>query len=97
MGACSLLAHGMSESPSKHVRTVCPYCGVGCGMVLEVKQGKVVKVTGDKLHPANFGRLCTKGLTVAQTLAVDGRLDRAWMRARRDVPVAAVAMDVAIE
>jgi len=66
-------------------------------MVLEVKQGKVVKVTGDKLHPANFGRLCTKGLTVAQTLAVEGRLDRAWMRARRDEPVAVVAMDVAIE
>ncbi len=86
----------MSEAPSKHVRTVCPYCGVGCGMVLEVKQGKVVKVTGDKLHPANFGRLCTKGLTVAQTLAVEGRLDRAWMRARRDEPVAAVTMDAAI-
>ncbi len=66
-------------------------------MVLEVKQGKVIKVTGDKLHPANFGRLCTKGLTVAQTLAVEGRLDRAWVRARRDEPVAVVAMDVAIE
>jgi len=65
-------------------------------MVLEVKQGKVVKVTGDKLHPANFGRLCTKGLTVAQTLDVGGRLDRAWVRARREEEVSAVGIDEAI-
>ncbi|HTJ78139.1 MAG TPA: nitrate reductase [Rariglobus sp.] len=88
----------MSETPSEsaHVRTVCPYCGVGCGMVLEVKQGKIVKVTGDKLHPANFGRLCTKGITVAQTLSGGGRLDRAWMRARREEAVLPVGIDEAI-
>lgn len=65
-------------------------------MVLEVKQGKIFKVTGDKLHPANFGRLCTKGLTVAQTLDAGGRLERAWVRGRREDALEAVGMDAAV-
>ncbi|MEM7790918.1 MAG: nitrate reductase [Verrucomicrobiota bacterium] len=50
-------------SETKSVRTVCPYCGVGCGMILKVKDGKIVRVQGDKDHASNHGRLCTKGLT----------------------------------
>lgn len=45
----------------KTVKSVCPYCGVGCGIVMEVADNKIVKVAGDKGHPTNFGRLCTKG------------------------------------
>ncbi len=48
---------------NSEVRSVCPYCGVGCGIVMSVADGKVGKISGDKLHPSNFGRLCTKGLT----------------------------------
>jgi sulfite reductase (NADPH) flavoprotein alpha-component len=69
--------------PTKPVRTVCPYCGVGCGMVLEVAEGAVVKVTGDKSHPANFGRLCTKGTLAAQALRNSGRMETAYLRSRR--------------
>jgi sulfite reductase (NADPH) flavoprotein alpha-component len=65
------------------VKSVCPYCGVGCGIVMEVSDGRVVKLTGDKTHPTNFGRLCTKGSTCAQAIAVAGRMDRAYIR-RRD-------------
>ena len=70
------------------VRTVCSYCGVGCGMVLDVRSGpdgrrSVLKATGDKAHPANFGRLCTKGATTADMLAAPGRLDSALIRAGR--------------
>ncbi len=65
------------------VKSVCPYCGVGCGIVMEVSAGRVVKLTGDKTHPTNFGRLCTKGSTCAQAIAVAGRMDRAYIR-RRD-------------
>ncbi|MFB7756065.1 hypothetical protein ACFC18_41740, partial [Streptomyces sp. NPDC056121] len=55
---------------AEQVRTVCSYCGVGCGMVLDVATGadgrrKILKASGDKAHPANFGRLCTKGATTA--------------------------------
>ena len=81
----------VSEGTTK-VRTVCSYCGVGCGMVLDVGRGPdgrrtVLKATGDKEHPANFGRLCTKGATTADMLAAPGRLTTALIRTdRRDGP-----------
>ncbi len=64
----------------EQVRTVCPYCGVGCGMVLHVAEGRVVRVSGDKDHPANFGSLCTKGSTVHQTIHTADRLTHAQVR-----------------
>ncbi|SIO59252.1 bifunctional nitrate reductase/sulfite reductase flavoprotein subunit alpha [Paraburkholderia phenazinium] len=65
------------------VKTVCPYCGVGCGMVLQVEDGHVVKITGDKEHPANFGRLCTKGSSAHVALRKSGRLENAFQRGDR--------------
>lgn len=52
------------------VRTTCPYCGVGCGLIATPKG----KITGDKNHPANFGRLCSKGAALGETLDLGGRL-----------------------
>ncbi|MGX6606631.1 molybdopterin-dependent oxidoreductase [Micromonosporaceae bacterium Da 78-11] len=79
------------------VRTVCGYCGVGCGMVLDIERGpdgrrRATKVRGDKDHPANAGRLCTKGSTSADLLAAHGRLGTALMRGERGT--APVAQDV---
>src|SRR5579871_2907887 len=55
-------------------RTTCPYCGVGCG-VLATPDGKGgAAITGDGEHPANFGRLCSKGSALGETLALEGRL-----------------------
>ncbi len=48
-------------------RSTCPYCGVGCGVLIESEGTQIVGVRGDPGHPANFGRLCTKGSTLAQT------------------------------
>ncbi|MFE1774808.1 molybdopterin-dependent oxidoreductase, partial [Streptomyces sp. NPDC059008] len=84
------------------VRTACSYCGVGCGIVLDVatdRDGRrtVRKAVGDKAHPTNAGRLCTKGATSAELLAAPGRLSTALVRADRgDEPVAA-AMDTVIK
>lgn len=58
--------------------TTCPYCGVGCG-VLATVAGDDVSVKGDPQHPANFGRLCSKGLTLAETLGGEDRLLRPHM------------------
>ncbi|MEU6553865.1 bifunctional nitrate reductase/sulfite reductase flavoprotein subunit alpha [Streptomyces sp. NPDC046915] len=83
------------------VRTVCSYCGVGCGMVLDVGRGPdgrrtVLKASGDKEHPANFGRLCTKGATTAEMLSAPGRLTTALIRPERgDEPVPA-PLDAAV-
>ncbi|WP_379134842.1 sulfite reductase subunit alpha [Paenibacillus sp. sgz500958] len=68
---------------TKKVKSVCPYCGVGCGIVLEVSGNRVVKVTGDKDHPANFGRLCTKGNTCAEAITESGRMEYAYSRNTR--------------
>ena len=42
------------------MKTVCPYCGVGCGVEASVEDGKIVQITGDESHPANFGKICPK-------------------------------------
>jgi assimilatory nitrate reductase catalytic subunit len=49
------------------VHSTCPYCGVGCGLIIESRGGEIVGVRGDPAHPANFGRLCTKGATLHLT------------------------------
>ena len=57
------------------VRTTCPYCGVGCGIIAaRADAGEDWVVRGDPDHPANFGRLCVKGSALAETIALDGRL-----------------------
>lgn len=65
------------------VDTVCPYCGVGCGMTLHVEREQVVKITGNREHPSNFGRLCTKGSSAHLALRQSGRLEHAYVRDRR--------------
>ncbi|SDV48769.1 bifunctional nitrate reductase/sulfite reductase flavoprotein subunit alpha [Chitinasiproducens palmae] len=74
----------MTQAPNE-VSTVCPYCGVGCGMTLHVERGEVVRVSGDKRHPANRGRLCTKGLSAHIPLRNSGRLEQAFIRRERGV------------
>ena len=78
------------------VATVCGYCGVGCGMDLHVAGGVVTKATGRADHPANRGRLCTKGNTTADMLRAGGRLDKALRRPQRGAEAEPVAVDTAI-
>ncbi|MEV6009756.1 bifunctional nitrate reductase/sulfite reductase flavoprotein subunit alpha [Streptomyces sp. NPDC051976] len=85
------------------VRTVCSYCGVGCGLVLDVStdaatgRRTVVRASGDKQHPANFGRLCTKGATSADLLtATEGRLTTALARDDRGAEPEPLGVDAAI-
>jgi anaerobic selenocysteine-containing dehydrogenase len=78
------------------VATVCGYCGVGCGMDLHVADGVVTKSTGRPDHPANRGRLCTKGNTTAEMLRAGGRLTTALVRAERGADAAPTAVDAAV-
>ncbi|MCA0326107.1 MAG: molybdopterin-dependent oxidoreductase [Proteobacteria bacterium] len=59
-------------------KSTCPYCGVGCGVIIESESSQITGVRGDPDHPANFGRLCTKGstlhLTAAQPVTLHNRL-----------------------
>jgi assimilatory nitrate reductase catalytic subunit len=55
-------------------RTTCPYCGVGCGVLARLQDDGGAEIKGDPDHPANFGRLCSKGSALGETLSLDGRL-----------------------
>ncbi len=59
---------------STETKTTCPYCGVGCGVIAKIDDTGVVSVSGDPDHPANFGRLCSKGSALAETIDLDGRI-----------------------
>ncbi|MFC3574780.1 molybdopterin-dependent oxidoreductase [Streptomyces yaanensis] len=92
----------MTTSPgTQQIRTVCSYCGVGCGIVLDVATGadgrrRVLKASGDKEHPANRGRLCTKGATTADLLAAPGRLTTALVRDDRGAEPVPAPVDAAV-
>ncbi len=83
------------------VATTCPYCGVGCGVLIETAAGRIVAVRGDPDHPANRGRLCTKGASLAATLGETGRVLEPELRRTRAEPRTRIgwndALDVAAE
>ncbi|UOT04183.1 bifunctional nitrate reductase/sulfite reductase flavoprotein subunit alpha [Rhodococcus opacus] len=84
------------------VKTACSYCGVGCGMVLEVGTDpgtgarRVLKASGDKDHPTNFGRLCTKGATSAEMLVAGGRMETGYVRDERGEAPTSIDVGAAI-
>ena len=55
-------------------RTACPYCGVGCGVLATPDGRGGAAISGDPEHPANFGRLCSKGSALGETLGLQNRL-----------------------
>ncbi len=60
---------------SKSIQTTCPYCGVGCGISAKADAfHHQLKISGDTSHPANFGRLCSKGSALGETIELKGRL-----------------------
>lgn len=86
---------------SDHIRTACSYCGVGCGIEVHTRpggQGPVIaRVAGDRLHPANRGRLCTKGATHAELMGnAAGRAASALIRPMRSGQLAAADVDDAV-
>ncbi|MBM3277605.1 MAG: nitrate reductase [Candidatus Handelsmanbacteria bacterium] len=71
--------------PERWVKTTCGYCSVGCGMVVGVREGKIVSVHGDQDHPVNRGTLCPKGLSEHQTVASPNRAQVPLLRNRSGV------------
>jgi len=63
-----------TASVSPWMKSTCAYCGVGCGIEARPKANGELEIRGDKEHPANFGRLCSKGLALGETVIPDGRL-----------------------
>ena len=82
-------------------RSTCPYCGVGCGVIIETEGGAITGVRGDPDHPANFGRLCSKGstlhLTATQEVTMQTRLLRPQHRLERGGAPQPIAWDAALD
>ncbi len=79
--------------PTSTTRSTCPYCGVGCGVLIETRGGDITNVTGDPDHPANFGKLCSKGASLHHTtpriIQLQTRLLQPMLRASKGAaPVA---------
>lgn len=66
-------------------KTMCPYCGVGCGLLVRLEEGRVTKVKGDPDHPANFGDVCAKAVHLPPALHTP---DRSHARLQSEGPVA---------
>jgi len=85
----------------RETRSTCPYCGVGCGVVIESDGTQITGVRGDPDHPANFGRLCSKGstlhLTAAAPVTLQTRLLHPMRRAFRGASPRRVSWSDAID
>ncbi|MDE2606528.1 MAG: molybdopterin-dependent oxidoreductase [Burkholderiales bacterium] len=82
-------------------KSTCPYCGVGCGVLIASEGDRITGVRGDPDHPANFGRLCSKGstlhLTASQAVTRQARLLHPMLRERRGEPPLRVGWDAALD
>ncbi|WP_062366411.1 nitrate reductase [Variovorax paradoxus] len=85
----------------EETRSTCPYCGVGCGVIIESDGAQITGVRGDPDHPANFGRLCTKGstlhLTATATVTRQTRLLQPMRRAERGATPEAIGWNGALD
>ena len=64
-----------TEDPANGpVRTTCPYCGVGCGLSVTTPPDGLISIDGDRDHPVNHGRLCSKGSALSETLGLEDRM-----------------------
>ncbi|HYT85841.1 MAG TPA: molybdopterin-dependent oxidoreductase, partial [Burkholderiales bacterium] len=81
----------------KETKSTCCYCGVGCGVVIASEGERITGVRGDPDHPANFGRLCTKGATLHLSARPDLRALHPELRRNRSEPRARVPWDEALD
>jgi len=74
-------AQALKTLYTKESLTVCPYCSVGCGIIVSVRDGKVINTEGDPDNPINQGTLCPKGGSIYQMANNKNRLDKPLYRA----------------
>ncbi|RMI30904.1 bifunctional nitrate reductase/sulfite reductase flavoprotein subunit alpha [Nocardia stercoris] len=92
----------MPDAPApRQTSATCSYCGVGCGIRVRTTTGAggspvIAAVRGDKLHPVNGGRLCTKGATHTELMRAPGRMTTAYRREHRDQQPEPFHIDAAI-
>ena len=85
----------------REVKAACPYCGTGCGVIVQARDEQIIAVRGDPDHPANFGKLCPKGqtlhLTATGEVVARARLSHPQLRVARGAPRARVNWETALD
>lgn len=77
----SAYAKPLKTRYAKETTTICPYCAVGCSIIVSARNGKVINTEGDPDHPVNRGSLCTKGGSIYQLSVNKNRMDQPLYRA----------------
>jgi ferredoxin-nitrate reductase len=93
----ALLPISVDNTTEHWGRTQCPYCGVGCGLLVQIEDGQTVRVKGDPEHPANFGDVCAKAVMLPRALHTPDRLLHPHLRPRRDQTLTRVPWSVALK
>lgn len=74
----------MTNSNQGWIKSTCAYCGVGCGIEARPTLSGKLEVRGDKQHPSNYGKLCTKGIALGETVSTLGRLTQPKVKTKGD-------------
>src|SRR5579859_7175198 len=81
---------------TEETRTLCPYCGVGCGLLARTEGGRLTAVAGDPDYPVNRGRTCRKPLELPAAVHAADRATTPLLRASRDIGFSATGWDPAL-
>jgi anaerobic selenocysteine-containing dehydrogenase len=95
--ASGALLTSAAKAADQWGRTQCPYCGVGCGLLVQIQDGQAMRVKGDPEHPANFGDVCAKAVMLPRALCTSDRLLYPHLRARRDQALTRVPWSLALK
>ena len=87
----------MNKNTNQETKSTCCYCGVGCGVIISAEANKITAVRGDPEHPANFGRLCTKGTNLHLTAREEMRALYPELRTSRDEERKRASWDEALD
>jgi len=90
-------AEGLRTKNAREASTICPYCSVGCGIVVHTADGKVINTEGDPEHPINEGTLCSKGASLYQVINNPARLIKPKYRAAGSAEWKEVEWDWALD
>jgi assimilatory nitrate reductase catalytic subunit len=85
------------DNTYRETKSTCCYCGVGCGVIIHSQGNQIVNIKGDPNHPANFGRLCTKGATLHLSTKLENRALYPEMRTSRNMPRKRISWDESLD
>ena len=91
------LSLGARITGGSTARSVCPYCGVGCGQLIHHRDGEILSIEGDPASPINQGTLCPKGAASKELLTHAGRLDRVLYRAPGATEWSPIGLEEAVD